>query len=183
MEKMTKEEFKRKMREAEIERRINEADAKPIDDEEEAVAKYNHQLAMDIKATITKAKPGRKRGPKPKAETPKRRPGRPKKTEAAAVPEKPKETKVAAVPKKPGRKPKAEKFQEAAVQIASKTMDEAIDKAAKQEESLRFLIGVARGRTSEIIHNSEAHIKTAGKLADLAEVYDAHIRRVEEMLK
>ena len=176
MEKMTKEEFKRKMREAEIERRINEADAKPIDDEEEAIAKYNHQLAMDIKATITKAKPGRKRGPKPKAETP-------KKTEAAAVPEKPKETKVAAAPKKRGRKPKAEKLQEAAVQIASKTMDEAIDKAAKQEESLRFLIGVARGRTSEIIHNSEAHIKTAGKLADLAEVYDAHIRRVEEMLK
>ena len=176
MEKMTKEEFKRKMREAEIERRINEADAKPIDDEEEAIAKYNHQLAMDIKATITKAKPGRKRGPKPKAETP-------KKTEAAAVPEKPKETKVAAAPKKRGRKPKAEKLQEAAVQIASKTMDEAIDKAAKQEESLRFLIGVARGRTSESIHNSEAHIKTAGKLADLAEVYDAHIRRVEEMLK
>lgn len=171
MEKMTKEEFKRKMREAEIERRINEADAKPIDDEEEAIAKYNHQLAMDIKATITKAKPGRKRGPKPKAETPKRRPGRPKKEQ------------VAAAPKKRGRKPKAETLQEAAGQIASKTMDEAIDKAAKQEEPLRFLIGVARGRTSEIIHNSEAHIKTAGKLADLAEVYDAHIRRVEEMLK
>ena len=168
MEKMTKEEFKRKMREAEIERRINEADAKPIDDEEEAIAKYNHQLAMDIKATITKAKPGRKRGPKPKAE---KKPGRPKKEQ------------VAAAPKKRGRKPKDETLQEAAGQIASKTMDEAIDKAAKQEESLRFLIGVARGRTSEIIHNSEAHIKTAGKLADLAEVYDAHIRRVEEMLK
>lgn len=168
MEKMTKEEFKRKMREAEIERRINEADAKPIDNEEEAIAKYNHQLALDLKATITKAKPGRKRGPKPKAEE---KPGRPKKEQ------------VAAAPKKRGRKPKAEKLQEAAVQIASKTMDEAIDKAAKQEESLRFLIGVARGRTSEIIHNAEAHIKTAGKLADLAEVYDAHIRRVEEMLK
>lgn len=170
MEKMTKDEFKKRMRDAEIEKRIKEADAKPIDepDEDEAIAAYNHQLALDLKAKIVNTNPGRKRGPKPKAE---KKPGRPKKEQ------------VAAAPKKRGRKPKAEKLQEAAVQIASKTMDEAIDKAAKQEESLRFLIGIARGRTSEIIHNAEAHIKTADKLTDLANVYDEHIRRVEEMIK
>ena len=174
MEKMTKDEFKRRMREAEIERRINEADAKPIDDEDEAIAKYNHQLAMDLKATITKAKPGRKRGPKPKAETPKRRPGRPKKTEAAAVPEKPKETKVAAVPKKPGRKPKPE------IVFLHETASRIPEDA---QESIRFLIGIARGRTSEIINNAEAHIKTADKLTDLAASYDEHIKRVEEILR
>ncbi len=135
MEKITKDEFKRRMRAAEIEKRINEADTKPID-EDDIIAKENHALALDIKAKYAETHPTQKRGPKPKTETPKK-PGRPKKEPVAA----------------------------------------------EQEESLRFLIGVARGRTSEIIHNSEAHIKTAGKLADLAEIYDTHIKRVEEMLK
>ena len=171
MEKMTKDEFKKRMRGAEIEKRIKEADTKPIDDIDADIEKpqkrdpwsdpigaENHKIALRIKAEMNTDKP-------------KRKPGRPKKEQ------------VAAAPKKRGRKPKAEKLQEAAVQIASKTMDEAIDKAAKQEESLRFLIGIARGRTSEIIHNAEAHIKTADKLTDLANVYDEHIRRVEEMIK
>lgn len=94
------------------------------------------------------------------------------------------------VPKKRGRKPKTEpktkdapKEPVAAAQEAAKTMDEAMDKANRQEESLRFLIGIARGRTREIIRNAEAHKKTADKLADLAEIYDSHIKTVEEMLK
>ena len=38
-------------------------------------------------------------------------------------------------------------------------------------------------RASEIVHNAEAHIKTADKLTDLASIYDEHIRRVEEMIE
>lgn len=156
MDKMTKDEFKRRMRAAEIEKRIKEADRKPV-----IVDQHGEiQEIPETENTVTIPK-----------ETPKRRPGRPKKEQ------------VAAAPKKRGRKPKDETLQEAAGQIASKTMDEAVDKAAKQEESLRFLIGVARGRTSEIIHKAEAHIKTADKLTELADVYDEHIRRVEEMIK
>ena len=161
MEKITKDEFKRRMRAAEIEKRIKEADRKPV-----IVDQHGEiQEIPETEGAVTIPE-----------ETPKRKPGRPKKERVAAEPEanvkakkpgrKPKE-KTETAPKKPGRKPKTEKP----------------PVAAEQEESLRFLIGVARGRTSEIIHNSEAHIKTAGKLADLAEVYDTHIRRVEEMLK
>lgn len=117
-------------------------------------------------------------------EAPKKRGRKPK---AAKQPEeqKPEEKKPeqAAAQKKPGRKPKAVKPEQAAEQIAAKTMDDAISKADRQEESLRFLIGIARGRTREIIRNAEAHIKSADKLADLAEIYDSHIRTVEEMLK
>ena len=161
MEKITKDEFKRRMRDAEIEKRIKEADRKPV-----IVDQHGEiQEIPETENAVTILE-----------ETPKKRPGRPKKERVVTEQEenvkakkpgrKPKE-KTETTPKKPGRKPKTEKP----------------PVAAEQEESLRFLIGVARGRTSEIIHNSEAHIKTAGKLADLAEVYDAHIRRVEEMLK
>lgn len=97
-------------------------------------------------------------------ETPKRKPGRPRKKSVAAE-----------KPKKPERKPKTEKPQVEAEPIESRHEDEM--------DSLRFLIGVARGRTNEIIHKAEAHIKTGQKLTDLAEVYDTHIRRVEGMLR
>ena len=191
MRKVSRDEFKDAMRRAEIEKRIREADKKANRIEQEdkdmnteevekemgdiigdsAAAYFAHDSEADIDM---------------EPEMPKRKPGRPKK-EAAETKKpgrKPKEkVEVAAAPKKRGRKPKTDKPQETAVQMASKTMDEAIDKAAKQEESLRFLIGVTRGRMSEIIHNAEAHIKTADKLIDLAEAYEAHIKTVEEMLK
>lgn len=161
MDKMTKDEFKRRMRAAEIEKRIKEADRKPV------IVDQHGEIQEIPEMENIVVIPG---------EAPKRRPGRPKKERVAAEPEenvkakkpgrKPKE-KTETAPKKPGRKPKTEKP----------------PVAAEQEESIRFLIGVARGRTSEIIHNAEAHLKTGQKLTDLAEVYDTHIRRVEEMLK
>ena len=169
MDKMTKDEFKRRMRAAEIEKRIKEADRKPV-----IVDQHGEiQEIPETEGTVTIPE-----------ETPKRRPGRPKKERVAAEPEanvkakkpgrKPKE-KTETAPKKPERKPKTEKPQVAAEPTESRHEDEM--------DSLRFLIGVARGRTSEIIHNAEAHIKTGQKLTDLAEVYDTHIRRVEGMLR
>lgn len=169
MRRMSKEEFLDAMRDAEIEKRISRSEDIPDIDKEENMdtmtdsdAAYLDMLRReDTKEGIEEAP--KKRGRKPKA---------------AKQPEekKPEE-------KKPGRKPEAVKLKKAAGQIAAKAMDDAISKADKQEEALRFLIGIARGRTREIIRNAEAHIKSADRLADLAEIYNSHIRTVEEMLK
>lgn len=158
MDKMTKDEFKESMRIAKIEEEIKMSE-NIIGDAAAAYFAHDSEADIDMEPELPKRKPGRPK--KETAET--KKPGR-----------KPKE-KTETAPKKPERKPKTEKPQVAAEPTESRHEDEM--------DSLRFLIGVARGRTSEIIHNAEAHIKTGQKLTDLAEVYDTHIRRVEEMLK
>lgn len=179
MKKMSKAEFLDAMRDAEIEKRISRSEDIPDIEKEDTMdimtdsdAAYLDMLGREeIKHEEIPEAP-KKRGRKPKAakQLEEKKPEEKKPEQAAAQ-------------KKPGRKPKAAKPERAAVQEAAKTMDEAMAKANRQEESLRFLIGIARGRTREIIRNAEAHIKSADKLADLAEIYDSHIRTVEEMLK
>lgn len=179
MKRMSKEEFMDAMRDAEIEKRISRSEYIPDIDKEE-----NMDTMTDSDAAYLDMLRREEINHEEIPEAPKKRGRKPK---AAKQPEeqKPEEKKPeqAAAQKKPGRKPKAVKPEQAAEQIAAKTMDDAISKADRQEESLRFLIGIARGRTREIIRNAEAHIKSADKLADLAEIYDSHIRTVEEMLK
>lgn len=194
MNRMSKAEFLDAMRDAEIEKRISREDIPDIDKEDnmdimtDSDAAYLDMLGrVDTKPEEVSEAP-KKRGRKPKAaKQPEQKPEE-KKPQQAAEKKKPGRKPKAEKPeqaaeKKPGRKPETEKLEQAAAQEAAKTMDEAIAKANRQEESLRFLIGIARGRTREIIRNSEAHLKTADRLADLAEIYDSHIRTVEEMLK
>lgn len=179
MRRMIKEEFLNAMRDAEIEKRISRSEDIPDIDKEE-----NMDTMTDSDAAYLDMLRREEIKHEEIPEAPKKR-GR--KLKAAKQPEEKKleekKPEQAAAQKKPGRKPEAVKLKKAAGQIAAKTMDDATSKADKQEESLRFLIGIARGRTREIIRNAEAHIKSADKLADLAEIYDSHIRTVEEMLK
>ena len=123
--------------------------------------------------------------PKEIPEVPKKRGRKPK---AAKQPEekKPEEKKPeqAAAQKKPGRKPKTEKqLAETAEQIATDTMDKAIDKAAEREEAIRFLIQIAKGRTKEIVRTAEHSIDNGKKLIEMAEIYQQHIRIAEEMIE
>lgn len=176
MEKASKADFKEAMRRAKIKKEVEkEMNESIIGDSAAAYFATDSQVDID-----EPRKPGRPKEDKAQPVAPKKR-GRKPQTEPKTK-DTPKEP-VAAAQKKPGRKLKAAKPEQAAEQIAAKTTDDAIAKADRQEESLRFLIGVARGRTQEIIRNAEAHRKTADKLADLAEIYDSHIRTVEEMLK
>lgn len=175
MEKASKADFKEAMRRAkikeEVEKEMNES---IIGDSAAAYFATDSQVDTD-----EPREPGRPKEDKAQPTAPKKR-GRKPKTEPKTK-DAPKEP-MAAAQKKPGRKLKAAKPKQAAEQIAAKTTDDAIAKADRQE-SLRFLIGIARGRTQEIIRNAEAHIKSADKLADLAEIYDSHIRTVEDMLR
>lgn len=161
MTKASKEEFKEAMRmakiEEEVEREMNES---IMGDSSTAY------FAQDSEADI---------------EAHKRKPGRPKK-------ETPKEAPVAAIPKKRGRKPKTEaqhvkELKKAAGRINKKATNEAIEKAGREEEAIRFLIDITKGRMSEIIIKAEHHLRTADKLTNLADYFGRQIETVEEMLK
>ena len=184
MRKVSRDEFKDAMRRAEIEKRIREADKKANRIEQEDKGMNTEEVEKEMGDIIGDSAAAYFATDSQVDTDEPRKPGRPKKTEApkkrGLKPEAGKAPveAVAAEPKKRGRKPKKE---EPKIKMAPRTASESVSN--ERAESLRFLVEVARGRTSEIIHNAEAHIKAGDKLINLAEIYDAHIRTVEEMLK
>lgn len=78
--------------------------------------------------------------------------------------------------KKPGPKPKnkAVKIENKDEEITIKTFVEAMDKAARQKEALQVAISIMAEKTDRIIIE-------AGKMVNLAELYNGYMETLEEM--
>lgn len=78
--------------------------------------------------------------------------------------------------KKPGPKPKnkAVKIENKDEEITIKTLVEVMDKAARQKEALQVAISIMAEKTDRIIIE-------AGKMANLAELYNGYMETLEEM--
>lgn len=78
--------------------------------------------------------------------------------------------------KKPGPKPKnkAIKIENKDEEITIKTFDEVMDKAARQKEALQVAISIMAEKTDRIIIE-------AGKMVNLAELYNGYMETLEEM--
>ena len=78
--------------------------------------------------------------------------------------------------KKPGPKPKnkAVKIENKDEEITIKTLAEAMDKADRQKEALQVAISIMAEKTDRIIIE-------AGKMVNLAELYNGYMETLEEM--
>lgn len=78
--------------------------------------------------------------------------------------------------KKPGPKPKnkAVKIENKDEEITIKTLNEVTDKAARQKEALQVAISIMAEKTDRIIIE-------AGKMVNLAELYNGYMETLEEM--
>lgn len=78
--------------------------------------------------------------------------------------------------KKPGPKPKnkAIKIENKDEEITIKTLVEVMDKAARQKEALQVAISIMAEKTDRIIIE-------AGKMVNLAELYNGYMETLEEM--
>ncbi len=146
MTKMNKDEFKEVMRQAKIDEEVNELmnETEGIEDPEEIKPKRRAGRRRTATRKTTKAEP------------------------VAAGQKKPR--------KKPGPKPKnkAVKIENKDEEITIKTLDEAMDKAARQKEALQVAISIMAEKTDRIIIE-------AGKMVNLAELYNGYMETLEEM--
>lgn len=143
---MNKDEFKEAMRQAKIDEEVNELmnETEGIEDPEEIKPKRRVRKRYTAAKKTTKAEP------------------------VAAGQKKPR--------KKPGPKPKnkAVKIENKDEEITIKTLDEAMDKAARQKEALQVAISIMAEKTDRIIIE-------AGKMVNLAELYNGYMETLEEM--
>lgn len=146
MTKMNKDEFKEAMRQAKIDEEVNELmnETEGIEDPEEIKPKRRARRRCAAAKKTTKAEP------------------------VAAGQKKPR--------KKPGPKPKnkAVKIENKDKEITIKTLDEVMDKAARQKEALQVAISIMAEKTDRIIIE-------AGKMINLAELYNGYMETLEEM--
>lgn len=146
MNKMNKDEFKEAMRQAKIDEEVNELmnETEGIEDPEEIKPKRRARRRYTAAKKTTKAEP------------------------VAAGQKKPR--------KKPGPKPKnkAVKIENKDEEITIKTLNEVMDKAARQKEALQVAISIMAEKTDRIIIE-------AGKMVNLAELYNGYMETLEEM--
>ena len=146
MTKMNKDEFKEAMRQAKIDEEVNELmnETEGIEDPEEIKPKRRARRRYTAAKKTTKAEP------------------------VAAGQKKPR--------KKPGPKPKnkAVKIENKDEEITINTLDEVMDKAARQKEALQVAISIMAEKTDRIIIE-------AGKMVNLAELYNGYMETLEEM--
>lgn len=146
MTKMNKDEFKESMRQAKIDEEVNELmnETEGIEDPEEIKPKRRAGRRRTTTKKTTKAEP------------------------VAAGQKKPR--------KKPGPKPKnkAVKIENKDEEITIKTLNEVMDKAARQKEALQVAISIMAEKTDRIIIE-------AGKMVNLAELYNGYMETLEEM--
>lgn len=146
MNRMNKDEFKEAMRQAKIDEEVNELmnETEGIEDPEEIKPKRRARRRYTAAKKTTKAEP------------------------VAAGQKKPR--------KKPGPKPKnkAIKIENKDEEITIKTLDEVMDKAARQKEALQVAISIMAEKTDRIIIE-------AGKMVNLAELYNGYMETLEEM--
>lgn len=146
MTKMNKDEFKEAMRQAKIDEEVNELmnETEGIEDPEEIKPKRRARRRCTAAKKTTKAEP------------------------VAAGQKKPR--------KKPGPKPKnkAVKIENKDEEITIKTLNEVMDKAARQKEALQVAISIMAEKTDRIIIE-------AGKMVNLAELYNGYMETLEGM--
>ena len=146
MNRMNKDEFKEAMRQAKIDEEVNELmnETDGIEDPEEIKPKRRAGRRCTAAKKTTKAEP------------------------VAAGQKKPR--------KKPGPKPKnkAVKIENKDEEITIKTLNEVMDKAARQKEALQVAISIMAEKTDRIIIE-------AGKMVNLAELYNGYMETLEEM--
>ena len=146
MNRMNKDEFKEAMRQAKIDEEVNELmnETEGIEDPEEIKPKRRARRRCTAAKKTTKAEP------------------------VAAGQKKPR--------KKPGPKPKnkAVKMENKDEEITIKTLNEVMDKAARQKEALQVAISIMAEKTDRIIIE-------AGKMVNLAELYNGYMETLEEM--
>lgn len=146
MNRMNKDEFKEAMRQAKIDEEVNELmnETEGIEDPEEIKPKRRAGRRRTTTRKTTKAEP------------------------VAAGQKKPR--------KKPGPKPKnkAVKIENKDEEITIKTLNEVMDKAARQKEALQVAISIMAEKTDRIIIE-------AGKMVNLAELYNGYMETLEEM--
>ena len=147
MNRMNKDEFKGAMRQAKIDEEVNELmnETEGIEDPEEIKPKRRAGRRRTTTRKTTKAE-----------------------LVAAEEAKKPR--------KKPGPKPKnkAVKIENKDEEITIKTLDEVMDKAARQKEALQVAISIMAEKTDRIIIE-------AGKMVNLAELYNGYMETLEEM--
>lgn len=146
MNRMNKDEFKEAMRQAKIDEEVNELmnETEGIEDPEEIKPERRARRRCTAAKKTTKAEP------------------------VAAGQKKPR--------KKPGPKPKnkAVKIENKDEEITIKTLNEVMDKAARQKEALQVAISIMAEKTDRIIIE-------AGKMVNLAELYNGYMETLEEM--
>ena len=167
MNRMNKDEFKNAMRAAKVEEEINEI-LKDIDDpieddlieDPEDLPVENPEETGKKRRKTAKTVPNRQKSALNGIKT--------SKTASVAAEQKPR--------KKPGPKPKnkAVKIENKDEEITIKTLNEVMDKAARQKEALQVAISIMAEKTDRIIIE-------AGKMVNLAELYNGYMETLEEM--